>query len=563
MLLLTLGLMLGAGPVSADAIYFNARIWTGEAEKPQADALAVWQGKILAIGEREAILQLAGPRTERHDLQGRRVLPGFHDSHAHFLGGGLQLARVDLKDAPDEAEFGRRLRAFDQALPRERWMLGGKWDHELTFKGTLPNAQTLDRYVKDRPVYLQRYDGHMGLANTAALKIAGINENTPDPPGGVIDRLPGTRIPSGILRDQAQQLILEHLPAPTDEEIREAIHAAMKAASRHGITTIQDMDGNDPPSRARMLRILHSLAQQGRLTVRLNIHWPIARWKELETVGITTDFGNDLIRLGGVKGFMDGSLGASTARMFEPYLADPQNRGVFVTDPATMRNWVRAADQAGLLVAIHAIGDEANSQMLDIFSGIAREKGSPACRFRIEHAQHLRPADYPRFSAGGVIASMQPYHVIDDGRWAENRIGAKRCASSYAFRSLLDAGAILAFGSDWPVAPLNPLLGIDAAVNRRTLDGKHPHGWFPEQAITVTEAIKAYTLGSAYAARQEHDRGTLATGKYADFVVLDRDPMDPAQKDHLSRIRVLRTVLGGRTVFVAPEPASSRPQPTK
>jgi len=262
-----------------------------------------------------------------------------------------------------------------------------------------------------------------------------------------------------------------------------------------------------------------------------------------------TNFGSDYVRVGGVKGFMDGSLGSSTALMFEPYEGGGKNTGVFVTEPEAMRAMIKSADEAGLSVAVHAIGDKANAVLLDLFAEVAKQNGPRDRRFRIEHVQHLRPSDYLRFKQLGVVASMQPYHAIDDGRWAEGRIGPRRCESSYAFRSLIDAGAVLAFGSDWPVAPLNVLAGIDAAVNRRPLDGKHPEGWFPKQKITVAEAIEAYTLGSAYGAFQEKDCGSIQVGKLADFVVLSRDVLDPKERDKIAETKVDMTVVGGKVVF--------------
>jgi predicted amidohydrolase YtcJ len=291
------------------------------------------------------------------------------------------------------------------------------------------------------------------------------------------------------------------------------------------------------------------MAREGQLTVRLDLRWPIAARRDVADLGAEANYGNDFVRVGGVKGFMDGSLGSSTARMFEPYEGGGKNVGVFVTPPDTMGNMIREADTAGLSVAVHAIGDEANAVLLDLYAAAAKQNGPRDRRFRTEHAQHLRPGDYPRFKALGVIASMQPYHAIDDGRWAEGRIGPRRCASSYAFRSLLDHGAKLAFGSDWPVAPLDVLAGIDAAVNRRPLDGKHPGGWFPEQRITVPEAVEAYTLGGAYAGFQENERGSIRPGKFADLVVLTRDILAPAERDHIAEARVALTIVGGKIVF--------------
>jgi hypothetical protein len=317
----------------------------------------------------------------------------------------------------------------------------------------------------------------------------------------------------------------------------------------NGITSVQDLDGSPAETRRKLFRVYQKLAREGKLTCRIDLRWPIAFHKEVSNTGAMADFGTDFVRIGGVKGFMDGSLGSSTAKMFEPYVSDAKTTGVYVTEPDSMRAYIRSADAAGLNVCVHAIGDQANAVLLDLFAEVAKQNGAKDRRFRIEHVQHLHPEDYKRFKELGVIASMQPYHVVDDGRWAEGRIGAKRCASSYAYRSLLDNGAKLAFGSDWPVAPLDVLAGIDAAVNRRTLDGKHPDGWFPEQRITVAEAVEAYTMGSAFAAFQEKDRGSITVGKLADFVLLSRDIFAPAEKDKIADTRVLLTVVGGKIVY--------------
>ncbi|HKB04199.1 MAG TPA: amidohydrolase, partial [Gemmataceae bacterium] len=352
-----------------------------------------------------------------------------------------------------------------------------------------------------------------------------------------------------ILKDNAMGLVERLIPEPAEDEITEAVRAAMAACAENGLTSVQDMDGSVARTRRTLFRVLQRLARDGKLTCRVDLRWPIKEYIDLVVIGAEFNFGGDFVRVGGVKGFMDGSLGSSTGLMFEPYEGSPTNTGVFVTEPDAMRAMIRSADQAGLSVAVHAIGDKANATLLDVFAEVAKQNGPRDRRFRIEHVQHLRPVDYPRFKELGVIASMQPYHAIDDGRWAEGRIGPKRCASSYAFRSLKDAGVVLAFGSDWPVAPLDVLAGIDAAVNRRTLDGKHPDGWFPEQRITVAEAIEAYTLGSAYGASQEKDRGSIRAGKLADLVVLSRDILDPAQKDKIAETKVQTTVVGGKVVY--------------
>jgi predicted amidohydrolase YtcJ len=536
-------------PLAADLVLVNAKVWTVNQAMPEAEALAVWHGRIVAIGRTDEVRKWAGPGTRVLDAAGRRVVPGFYDSHVHLLGSGLRLSEVALKDAADEAEFGRRLRDFDGKLARERWLLGGEWDHDRTFGGHLPTAELIDRYVANRPVFLRRYDGHMAVVNTQVLRMAGITAQTPDPSGGIIYRKPGSREPSGLLRDNAMGLVENLVPAMTEEAIVEAVRAALAEARQVGVTSVQDMDGSDGPTRRRLFRLYQDLARSGKLTLRVDLRWPLGQWRELAALGIAEGFGNDWVRIGGLKGFADGSLGSSTARMFAPYLNEPGSTGVLVTPLNKMREYIEGADRAGLSVAIHAIGDRANAELLDVFAEVIRKNGPRDRRFRIEHAQHLRPEDYKRFAELGVIPSMQPYHAIDDGRWAEGRIGSKRCASSYAFRSLLDAGARLAFGSDWSVAPLSPILGIDAGVNRRTLDGKHPEGWFGEQKITVAQAIEAYTLTSAFAAFQEKDRGSLEVGKLADFVVLTRDILAPAERDHISDAAVAVTVVGGKLVF--------------
>jgi predicted amidohydrolase YtcJ len=535
--------------IVADIVLRGGKIATLNPRQPEATALAILGERIAVVGADADVKPLIGQKTRVIDLAGKRVVPGFHDSHVHLLKGGLQLSRVTLTDAADEAEFGRRLRAFDQKLPPGRWMVGGAWDHDRTFAGKLPDAALLDKYVADRPVFLHRYDGHMALANTRALKLAGIDASTPSPSGGEIERRPGTKEPTGLLRDTAMGLVSRLVPAPEEQEIASAVFAALAELRKHGITSVQDMDGSGQATRAKLFRILQRLKADGRLTARIRLYWPLVAWRTLAELGVTANFGDLWLMLGALKDFIDGSLGSSTAKMYEPYVNEPNNTGLYVRPRDKLLEDIRAADQAGLAVAVHGIGDRGNAELLDLFAAAAKKNGPRDRRFRIEHAQHLRPEDYRRFAERSVIASMQPYHIIDDGRWAEGRIGAKRCASSYACRSLLDAGAKLAFGSDWPVAPLSPLQGIDAAVNRRTRDGKHPGGWFPEQRITVREALAAYTTGSAFAAFMDEHVGTLERGKLADLVVLSRDILAEVERDRIADTEVLFTIVGGRIVY--------------
>jgi predicted amidohydrolase YtcJ len=538
-----------ADGLAADVVFTNGKVWTVNARQPEAEAVAVVRGRIAFVGSAAEAKKLVGPDTQVIDLHGRRAVPGFFDSHLHLLGGGMRLAQVALKDCADEAEFGKRLQEFDKKLPRDRWLLGGEWDHDRAFAGKLPDAALLDKYVPDRPVFLRRYDGHMGVVNSRVLKLAGITADTKDPPGGVIYHKPNSQEPTGLLRDNAMGLVEGLVPASSDEEIAEGVRAALAEIRQNGITSVQDMDGSGGVTRRKLLRIYQQLSRGGKLTARIDLRWPLAEWEQLARLGVEAGFGDDWVRVGGLKGFVDGSLGSSTAKMFEPYEHEKGSTGIFVTPLAKLREYIEAADRAGLSVAVHAIGDRANAELLDIFEAVGKKNGARDRRFRIEHAQHVRPEDFARFKQLGVIASMQPYHAIDDGRWAEGRIGAKRCASSYANKSLLDAGAKLAFGSDWSVAPLSPILGIDAAVHRRTLDGKHPKGWFPEQKISVAEAIEAYTLTAAYAAFQEKDRGSLEVGKLADLVVLSRDLLAEKERERIAEAEVVLTVVGGKVVY--------------
>jgi predicted amidohydrolase YtcJ len=540
-----------AADPAADLILVNGKVWTVNAAAPEAEAVAVWRDRILTVGTSDAVKALAGPKARVIDLKGRRVVPGFYDSHVHLLGSGQRLGEVALKDAADEAEFGKRLKEFDRKLPRDRWLLGGEWDHDRTFGGKLPTAELIDKYVPDRPVFLRRYDGHMAVVNSVVLRKAGITAKTKDPSGGVVYRKPGTDEPTGLLRDNAMGLVDGLVPATTEEEIVEAVQAALAEARENGVTSVQDMEGSGDAARRTLFRVYQRLARSGKLTLRIDLRWPLSEWQALAKLGVEAGFGDDWVKIGGLKGFIDGSLGSSTAKMFEPFVNEPGSTGIYVTPLDKLRRDITAADRAGLSVAVHAIGDRANAEMLDIFAEVAKANGPRDRRFRIEHAQHLRPEDYPRFKQLGVIASMQPYHVIDDGRWAEGRIGAKRCASSYAYRSLRDSGAKLAFGSDWSVAPLSPILGIDAAANRRTLDGKHPDGWFPEQRISVAESIEAYTINSAYAGFEEKDRGSIEVGKLADFVVLSRDILADRERDHIAEATVVMTIVGGKVVYEA------------
>lgn len=531
-----------------DLILFNAVVRTMDTDCPQAEAVAIFGSRIAAVGTTQQIKALAGPRTRLIDAGGGLVLPGFNDAHVHFLSGGFQLSSLDLRDARSPEEFRDRLRGAAAARPPGAWITGGQWDHEAWPGAPLPSRQWIDGVTSQHPVLIRRLDGHMALANSLALQKAGITKHTPDPPGGQIVRDPATGEPTGLLKDAAIELVNRVMPQPSFEEKMAAARAATEHAARLGVTSVHDMSADVD------VGVYLELARRGQLKTRVYAVTPLTDWQRWARTGLRAGFGGDLLRVGGVKGFSDGSLGASTALFFEPYADAPDWCGLAADEmlpEGAMLERVRAADRAGLQVMIHAIGDRANDMVLSIFEQVIREHGPRDRRFRIEHAQHLRPQDIPRFGRAGIIASMQPYHCADDGRWAERRLGARRCQTTYAFRALLDAGARLAFGSDWPVAPLDPLQGIAAAVTRQTLDGRHPDGWVPAQKITVAEAVRAYTLGSAYAEFTDHLKGSITPGKLADLIMLDRDifTIPPTE---IGQTRVRLTVMNGQVVYEQP-----------
>ncbi len=539
----------GAQGFEADLVIVNANVHTMDAARPRAEAVAVHGNRVVAVGTSEEVRRLAGARTRVIDAGGALVLPGFNDAHVHFLSGGFQLSSVDLRDAATPREFAERIRRFAEKLPKGRWVTGGDWDHErwpeVGGSAPLPTKELIDPFTPDRPVFVNRLDGHMALANSYALRLAGVTRETKDPPGGLIVRDPATGEPTGVLKDAAQGFVWKVFPEPGFEEKMEAARAATAHAAAHGVTSVQDMSaGND-------VGVYQTLLERGELKTRIYAVSPLPDWERLGRVGVRRAFGSDVLRIGGLKGFADGSLGSTTALFFEPYLDAPDTRGLpgdEMFPEGAMLGRVERADAAGLQVMIHAIGDKANDAILSVYEQVERKNGARDRRFRIEHAQHLRAQDIPRFGRDKVVASMQPYHCIDDGRWAEKRIGRERAHGTYAFRTLLDTGAVLAFGSDWSVAPLDPVLGIYAAATRRTLDGKNPGGWVPEQKITVEEAVRAYTVGSAYAEFAENVKGTITPGKLADLVLLTEDifRIDPAA---VEGVRVRMTVMDGRVVY--------------
>jgi predicted amidohydrolase YtcJ len=525
----------------ADLVVYG-RVWTGDSSAPTAAGIAVRGGTIVAVGSRRHIARFQGPATRVLDNGDRSVVPGFGDSHTHFINGGFQLLSVDLRDADTPAEFVRRLAEFARRLPKGKWILGGDWDHERWPGAPLPRREWIDSVTGDHPVFVSRLDGHMGVANSAALRLARITRASRAPDGGEIVRDPATGEPTGLLKDNAMDPIWRAVPDRTVAEIDSALAVALRHAAENGLTSIHTMDGWGD------LAAFKRAHARNVLTARIYAFVPISTWKMLADTVRAEGRGDDWLHWGGLKGFMDGSLGSTTAAFFEPYLDAPTTRGLMVNDSATMRGWILSADSAGLQVGIHAIGDHANAELLDFYAEAARVHGARDRRFRIEHAQHLRLADIPRFGAQGVVPVMQPYHAIDDGRWAYKRLDTLRLRGTYAFHSLLASNASLAFGSDWTVAPLAPILGIYAAVTRRTLDDKNPNGWFPEEKVTLEQALRAYTAGVAFAGFMEGSTGTLRPQMLADIVLLDRD-LFAVPPESLNTVRVQATIAGGRVVY--------------
>jgi hypothetical protein len=530
---------------SADMIVSNAKIWTVDPSLPQAQAVAVIGDRIVAVGTDAEIAEWRGPQTKVIDAKGRRVTPGFNDAHVHFVDGGLGLENIDLKNTTSQKEFAKLIAERAQKTPENEWILGGNWDDQQWTPAVLPTKDLIDPLTPKNPVLLDRYDGHMVLANSIALKLAGVTAKTPDPPGGVIVH-DAQGNPTGILKDAATSLVYDVVPPLTKEQLLHGIKKALEHAASLGVTSVQHMSAG-----YAAIEAYEELAEKGELTSRIYAVPMETGWEDQAKIGIRRAFGSSFLRLGALKGFADGSLGSSTAYFFEPFIDDPKNHGLLSDEMQPLDKMLErmtGADRAALQLCIHAIGDQAISIVLDLFEKVIAANGERDRRFRIEHAQHMAWKDFDRFAKMHVIASVEPYHAIDDGGWAEKRIGPERIKSTYAFRTFLDKGVTLALGTDWSVAPLNPMDTLYAAVTRTTLNGKNPHGWVPEQKITLEEAVKAYTMGSAYAEFQENQKGSIARGKLADIVILSDDIFSIAP-ERIRDVKVLTTIVGGKVVY--------------
>jgi len=537
--------LLAQSKPTADLIITNAKVWTVDEAHPTAQAVAVLGDRIVAAGSNADVESLRNPATKVIDAGGKVLLPGFNDAHVHFVGGGLQLDAVQLNDAASTEELVRRIGEQAKKTPKGEWIQGGDWDETKWSPSGLPTKEMIDPVTPDNPVFLGRYDGHSALANSAGLRLAGITSQTSDPPGGAIVR-DAQGNPTGDLKDAAMDLVNKVIPPLSHEQRLRAVRRALEYAASLGVTSVQHMD----PDYAD-IAAYSELLQFGELTTRIYAAPLIDQVDDQAKIGIRHAFGGPLLRIGAVKAFADGSLGSRTAYFFEPFSDEPGDRGLLAEGMqplSLMRDRMMKADAAGLQICTHAIGDQAISMILDLYTDVVKAHRGVERRFRIEHAQHMAAKDFARFAQLDVIASVQPYQAIDDGRWAEARIGHDRASRTYAFRTFLNRGVHLAFGTDWDVAPLNPMLTVYAAVTRATLDGKNPNGWFPEQKLTVAEAVEAYTMGSAYAEFQEKEKGSITPGKLADMVLLSDDilSIDPVK---IRDVKVLKTIVGGKVVW--------------
>ncbi len=549
-------------PVKADAIYLHANIYTGVAgassfhEIQRAQALAVRGERVLAIGSETDILKLKGPATTVVDLKGHFVMPGFNDAHMHLTNAGFKRLTVDLTGVWSLQEFRERIRKrVDTAEPTE-WILGSGWDETLWQGKELPTRWDIDEVTTDHPVYMERIDGHVAVANTLALKISRVTLASKDPEGGEIGRdLSGG--PNGILRETAKEMVKTVIPAPTPEKRRQAIEAALQDIARSGVTSVQDnSDSENGEAYWDDFRIFEELEREGKLTVRIYEWLPfIEPLNTLKQRRASHPPNDTMLHTGMLKAYLDGSLGSHTAALLQPYSDDPANSGLPRSDQTSLNQMAQDRLAAGFQLGFHAIGDRAVQMGLDAFAeaekaaranGIKAPDGTENYRLRIEHAQVTNPMQVARFHELKVIASVQPSHLLTDMRWAPARLGPSRAAHSYAWAEFLNHGVTLAFGTDYPVEPVAPFRGLYAAVTRKSEDGKQEY--FPEQKLTIEQAIAAYTTGSAFAEFAEKDKGTLAPGMLADFVVLDRD-LTAIPAPQIPGTHVLRTVVGGKTVF--------------
>jgi predicted amidohydrolase YtcJ len=533
----------------ADAVYLNGEVLTGEelgsGHPVRVSALAVRESVIVATGtDAEVLKGWRGPKTEVVDLRGSFVMPGFNDAHVHVASAGLEKIRIDLLGCKSLEEMQRRIALAASGAERGTWLQGRGWDHTLWKNGQLPTRFDLDRATLGHPAIFSRVDGHIAVANSAALTAAGIDRNTPDPSGGKFDRRPDGEL-TGIARENAVDLISSHVPAPSARTRRLALERATRDAVQNGVTSVQDYSTWDD------FLVFEQMEREGALPLRITEWLPFDDPLEvLEKHRAAHPPDDPMLHTGMLKGFMDGSLGSRTAALYAPYSDDSDNSGIALYEQGRLNQMTIERAKTGFQIGFHAIGDRAVGVALNAFAAAEAAGHGKDLRFRIEHAQVVAPADFERFHDLRVIASMQPNHLLTDMRWAEARLGAERTRTSYAWKSFLDHDVVLAFGTDYPVEPVTPLRGLYAAVTRKNESGEI--SYHPEEKLTMEQAVYAYTQGAAYAEFAEVRKGKLAPGQYADFVVLNRDITHIAASEILTT-RVLRTVVGGKTVYTEDE----------
>ena len=551
---------------AADLILVDGVVWTVDEERPRAQAVAVIDGRIAAVGTNEEVGALLGDGTRVLSLDGAFVLPGFVDNHVHFASAARFL-EFNVMNVTSQEEFARRVREVVAKLPAGEWILGGYWGaYDRWSAGSAgghsrepftPDIALVEQLTREHPMFIRRFDNGEFAANQAALRAAGLTWETLQARGVEVAR-DASGQPSGILRGRAASGAFSGvIPRGFSHERRVAqTKGALSEARRRGVTTVSDMSDDE------QLAIYRELRDAGELTLRIHFRYPLDRWKELADAGIAVGAGDDWIRLGSLKGHIDGIMGTSSARFFEPYTNDPENRGrwrrLMVDEQGNFvegkfLGYMLDADRAGLQITVHAIGDEANNLLLDYLEQLERQNGARDRRFRLVHAQVIAADDFARLGELGVVAEVQPFHLSDDMRWMEERIGHERCERAYAFKTIAASGAVLCFGTDWPGTsaaeyPIDPMLGIYAAVARKTTSGEPDGGWFPDERIGIEEAIRAYTLTSAYANFEEHVKGSITAGKLADLVVLSRNLLEIAPEQLLDT-QVLYTIVGGEVVY--------------
>lgn len=533
-------LFVSCGKEKVDRMYVNAKIWTGDTLNPSATVIAVKGEKIVYVGDDATKFNA----NETIDVQGKQLLPGFTDNHTHFLSAGYALSSVKLKDAMTKEEFIKRIAEFCKNKPDDTWVMEGSWDHE-NWGGELPSKEWVDSVTGDHPLFISRYDSHMAFANSKALKLAGINKYTVAPLGGVVVKNKEGE-PTGVVKDAAMTLVINAITPPTNELLDQYFDAAARHAVERGVTNVTDMNSFGGWSDLETYR---RAWKTDRMILRMYSFVPLASWERMDSFVQKNGKGDDVLHWGGLKGYVDGSLGSTTAWFHQPYLDDPKTSGLFITDTALLRKWVMGADKAKLHLAVHAIGDKANDFILSIYENALKVNGERDRRSRVEHAQHVTKQTIDQFAKLNVIASMHPYHLYDDGIWAYKRLDTSRLKGTYAFKSMKDKGVKITFGSDWPVAPIDPVYGIYSAVTRTTGDGENPNGWYPDEKLSIEDALKAYTVTNAYASFLEGKIGILKKGFYADFTILENNLFE-VPKEKIKDVKVLRTVLKGKEVFL-------------